>query len=124
MNLLAEGTNIQDIAQYEVNFDEFDKGELRVYLNHDLTEQDVLTIQTLIENEGVHLTEPISQDARILVIRFEKRIAPLLIIVGALGTIGTAIAAWQLTTLVKAMPWYVWVGGVGVVGLIAYKLLR
>lgn len=118
MVLVAEGQNIESLSGFEGIFNEGDKGEVRIYLSNELTMAEIQKLQDDIVAKGVVLSEPIVQDMRIVVIKFEKRIAPLLIIAAA---IGVAIIGWQLFKAISAIPWWTWlVGG----GTVLYLLTR
>ena len=95
--LLATGTDIQDLALYEYAFAEGEKGELRVQLSDPLFLEEIQALQDDILSQGVVLTCPIKQQGDILTIRFQKAIAPLIIIALAISALGVGfIIVWQL----------------------------
>ena len=122
MKVVAEGTQLKDITENEALFSEHDMGELRLYMTEKLSDENLSKIEDDIIKSGVILTEPITQEAHILSIHFQKAIAPLLIIVGVIGAIGVGVAGWQLLKL-ENIPWWVWVGG-GLMGLMLLIELR
>ena len=104
MKLVAEqlGNNITSIAVHESAFAEGDKGELAVYLSRPLTQDDIFSLEQNILSQGVVLTEPIAQDSGILVIKFQKAMAPLLIIgiaVAAVAISVSGVLGWQIFKL-------------------------
>ena len=120
MKLVAESLsgNLDTLASYEP-FNEGDTGELRVYLEKTLSQEEIVKLETKICNQGAILTEPLVQDARILVIKFKKAIAPLPIIAGVLA--GIAVLGWQLFSETTPIPLWAWVLGGFVIG---YTVLR
>ena len=117
MELIAQALNsdLSKIASLESKFAEGDTGELRVYVSQPLSDSDLERIQQELVSKGVVLTEPIFQESRILVIRFKKEIAPLLIIgavVAAVAAVASGIVGWQIFKLNLGVPWYIWaIGG-------------
>ena len=65
------------------------------------------------------MTAPIVQDARVVSIKFQKAIAPLLIIAGAVIAIVGGLLGWQIFQYSKlGVPIWVWaVAGLGLVYL-------
>ena len=117
--------NISSLPDYEPYFGEGDTGELRLYLEHSLYQEEIEQLEQEILNQGVILTESITQDARILVIKFQKAIAPLMIIaivVGGFAVVIGGLLGWQIFRSVSmGVPLWVWlVGG----GALLYLLLR
>jgi len=123
MNLIAEGTDISELEKQEPRFAEGEKGELRFYIEKSLTKEQLNQLEQDILAQGVYLTEPIKQDARIIFINFEKRIAPLIIIGGAIIAAigGAAFLGWQLSKAPLGIPWWLWVVGGGA---LLYLLFR
>ena len=121
MRLVGENisNDLSTLPKYEAYFGEGDVGELRLYVSQPI---DIEQLENELCNKGVYLTEPIVQDARIVVIKFKKMIAPLLIIAGAIAAIGVAVLGWQVFTTVKAgVPLWCWfIGG----GALLYLMLR
>ena len=116
MELIGESlsNNLSNLSSYEVYFKEGDTGELRVYLERSLYQDEMDCIQTEILSQGVILIAPVTQDARILVIKFRKTIAPLLIIGGAIAAIVIGTIGWQLLrTETAGIPLWTWITGVG-----------
>lgn len=113
--------SLDEVPQYESSYKEGDIGELRVYLQDNLTEEQVRLIEHEIIDQGVILIAPITQDSRILIIHFRKAIAPLIIIVGAISAIGTGILGWQMWKGTKyGIP--IWAWGVLAGGILVYLL--
>ncbi len=116
-------SDLTDLSQYETQYSEGDTGEVRVYLDRQLTDEALRSIENNIRSQGVVLTGPVTQDVRVLVIPFKKAIAPLAIIaivVGAVALVGSTILGWQIFKSVKAgVPLWVWgVGGAALLYLI------
>jgi len=123
-NLVAEhlGDDLSLLPDYEVNFGEGDRGEIRLYLAEPLTQEQVDSIETELCSQGVVLTGPVVQDARVLSIKFEKRIAPLLIIGGVVAAVVAGLLGWQIfKTTQMGVPWWLWAVGIG---SILYLLFR
>ena len=122
--LVAESltSNLDSLSSYETYFKEGDTGELRIYLNRTLTSSELQWIQDKIIEQGVVLTEPVSQVARIVYVKFEKRIAPLLIIGGAVAAVFAGITGWQVFKFTEAgIPlWIILLGG----GALLYILFK
>ena len=123
MKLIGEdiGHELDSLPKYEGYYKEGDIGELRLYVAETLSEDILGNLEHNIRSQGVVLTAPIIQEARIIVIKFQKAIAPLLIIAGAVGIVVVGIIGWQLWKEPLGIPWWVWIiGG----GALAYLLLR
>ena len=124
LKLIGESLSgdLNTLSGYESYFNEGDTGELRLYLNNELSQERIDTLEREICNQGVMLTAPIIQDARILVIKFQKAIAPLLIIGGAIVVIIGSVIGWQVFRSTQlGVPIWVWIlGGV----TIGYIILR
>jgi len=111
-NLIAEGTELDQIGNYESYFNEYDRGEVRFYTEYELTPEQVAQLEEDIRSQGVYLTAPIIQDSRIVYIQFEKRIAPLLIIGGIVAAIIGSILGWQIfQTTQMGVPLWAWLVG-------------
>ena len=110
INLVAEGlSNNISLDRYETLYREGDTGELRAYLERPLYQEEIEDLQSSITGQGVTLTAPVEQDARILMIKFRKAVAPLLII-GLAVTAIVAIVGWQLfKSVTPGIPLWVWV---------------
>lgn len=107
--------NIESLPSYEVQFAEGDTGELRLYLQRPLYQEEIDQLEQQILSQGVLLTEPISQDARVLVIKFRKAIAPLAIIATSVGLITSILIGWQIfKESGSSIPTWIWVicGGI------------
>ena len=127
MELVGERIgNLSNLSDYEVYFGEGDNGELRVYLQRPLYQDEIDKLENEICSQGVVLTAPITQDARILVIKFQKAIAPLLIIGGAIAAIVAGVTGWQIfRTTQMGVPLWVWgVGGIALLYLLFRKPAR
>ena len=122
MEVVAEnlGSNLSTLSDYETYYREGDKGEIRFYLDRNISE--IEQLEACIVSQGVILTEPIKQVARVVIIKFEKRIAPLLIIGGAIAAIAASLLGWQIFKATQwGIPlWVILIGG----GALAYLLLR
>ena len=124
--IIAEklGSDISSLPDYESYYNEGDTGELVVYLQKSLNYEEMEQLETEICGQGAVLTTPIQQDARMLVIRFKKAIAPLAIIVGALAVVAVMIIGWQLFKAVSAIPTWAWILG-GLAGTYCiFRLVR
>ena len=120
--LIAEnlGQDLSSLSNYEVYFNEGTRGEVRLYTTETLPQETIERLENEIINQGVILTEPIIHIGRVIVISFEKRIAPLLIIGGIAVAIIGGILGWQLFMETRlGIP--VWAWGVG--GIILFYLL-
>jgi len=115
LKLIGEnlGQDLSTLSQYEAYFNEGDTGELRVYLDRQLSQDEINQLEYELCSQEVVLTEPIAQDARILVIKFQKAIAPLLIIGGAIVAIVGVVLGWQIFKLTQwGIPlWTILIGG-------------
>lgn len=122
MKVVAEGLEVNKIAEYESLYGEGEKGELRLYVDRQLSENEIASLETQICNQGVTLVEPISQEAHILFVRFQKLLVPLAIIVAAIAAIGVGVAGWQLLKEpLFGVPWWVWMIGAGVLTYMIVK---
>jgi len=124
MKLIAEQLNgdLSSIANSESRFAEHDTGEVRIYLENNASQSTIDELQGMILSQGVVLTGPIVQDANMIIIPFQKAIAPLLIIGGAIAAIIVGITGWQIFKMTTAgIPlWAIIVGG----GALAYLLFN
>ena len=124
MELIGEhlGEDLSTLGSYETYFGEGDKGEVRFYLSEPLTDSQIEEIESELCRQEVVLTGPIVQDAKIVYIKFQKAIAPLIIIAAIVGAIGTGLVGWQIFSTAKlGVPVWAWViGG----GALLYLLLR
>ena len=109
---------IDGLSKYEYRFREGDTGELRLYVKQSLSQEDIERLESEIRSQGVVLTAPIVQDARVIVIKFQKAIAPLLIIAGVVGTVVVGLIGWQLFKDGLGLPLWAWIAG-GVVAIYA-----
>ena len=124
MNVIAEGQG-QELAtldRYEYLFAEGQKGELRLYLSEGISMDTISELEQVILSQGVVLTEPIRQDARVVVIKFQKAIAPLIIIgLAVAAIIGAGLLGWQLFTALGKIPWWAWAVGIFGVGFLMLR---
>ena len=107
-------TDITELVGIEQVFNEGDTGEMRVFVDGYLRDEEIAFLQYKIQSQGVVLTEPIFQDSGMVVIRFRKQIAPLLIIGGAVVAIIGSLLGWQIyRTTVAGVSLWVWaiIGG-------------
>ena len=120
MKLIAEGTQLSEVIPLESEFAEGNKGEIRLYLDREMSDSELVALETSLLEQGVVLTDVVKQDARIVLISFQKAIAPL-IIIGGIAIAG--LLGWQLYKQVTEidMTTMLLVGGGG---LAAYLLLR
>ena len=125
MELIAEslGNNLSNLSDYENKFSEGALGELRIYLDRPLYQNEIDQIEYDIRSQGVILTAPIVQDARVLVIKFKKAIAPLAIIaiaVGGILAVGAGLLGWQIWKSTQlGVPLWAWlIGGAALVYLL------
>lgn len=106
---------LDEVPQYESSFNEGDTGELHIYLQNNISQEQLLTLQHDILATGVVLTREITQDARIIIIPFKKAMPALLAIASAVSTISGFIIGYQLLKEVKmGLPLWGWavIGGV------------
>ena len=114
MKLIAEnlGEDLSTLENYEVYYNEGDRGEARLYVSESLTEEQLQLIEGEILSQGVVLTEPIYQVARCVHINFEKRLAPLAIIaivVGGIVVVVGGLLGWQIFKSTQlGVPLWVW----------------
>jgi hypothetical protein len=124
MELVAENltSDIGSISTYESKYNEGDTGELRVYVSQPLSEYQVQEIEKNILSQGVVLTSPVQYGNGMLIVNFQKAIAPLLIIGGIIAAIVAGVVGWQIfKTTQMGVPIWVWcIGGVAIL----YLLLR
>lgn len=124
MKLIGENlsSGLSSLPGYEAYYKEGDIGELRLYVSQPLSDETIEQLESEIISKGVYLTEPIAQDARVVIIKFKKTIAPLLIIAGAIAAIGVGLLGWQIFKLTAlGVPIWAWiVGG----GALLYLVLR
>lgn len=112
--LIAQGEDLSTIGSVEQFFNENDYGEMRVYVDHTISEQEIVDIEQSILSQEVVLTTPIIQDSNILIIKFQKKIAPLIIIAGVLVAAVGGILGWQVFQATKyGIPVWAW----GLLGL-------
>ena len=122
MRLVAEslGPDMTSLDKYESYYGEGSKGELRVYMNRELTQNEMSYVGDEIIRQGV--CGSISQGARILFVSFEKRVAPLLIIATIIGATISGILGWQLFKEVGVPAWAWMVGGCALAYLISRRM--
>ncbi len=121
--------NTTDITVLENKFITGDVGELRLYLSQDMTDDELKSLEDNIKSKGGILTEPIKEDARTLVIKFQKASDPLVLITDTLSSLGINFSAWQLiksgtNSTVSSIPTWLWVAGGLSLLLIWYLALR
>lgn len=109
-------TALPELEQY---FNEFDSGVLYIYTGNELTDSQIYQIEQNILSQEVRLLEPVGYDSGVLVIKFQKAIAPLLIITLAIGGVVAAVTGWQIFKSTQlGVPLWVWaVGGLGLLYL-------
>jgi len=131
VELVAENLDgtMNGLVEAGAHFAEYDTGEVYIYRQNELNESQLQDLQDQLLAEGVVLTEPIAQDARMIVIKFRVEMLPfaaIAAIVAAVGgLIGFTVFKDKVVTFLKApfgVPWWVWaVGAVGV-GIAVYKI--
>lgn len=108
--VIAEGTDVTSLTSlqdYESEFEEGQKGELRLFTNGIVPDWAIGTLQTGLKTAGVELWDDVKQDSRMIYIRFRKAIPPLAIIAIALAAVIVligAVLAWQLYKITEASP--------------------
>ena len=125
MELVAEGSDIQSLADYEPLFQEGEKGHVQIYLDRELSELEVGQLAKELVERGVVLTRPIIYESRMLSIGFEKRTLPLVpIAIAVIGVLGTGFLGWQLFKpswgAPLGIPMGVWAVGAALLGLLVY----
>ena len=124
MKIIKEnlGSNISALPDYETYFQEDDKGELRLYLDNPLNQDELNQLEHELRSAEVTLTVPITQDARMILIRFQKTISPLTTIATAVsGIVGTGLLGWQLSKEPLGVPWWIWVAAGGAVLYLIFR---
>ena len=125
MLVVAEGLTLAELGSYEPLLAEGQQGEVRIYLDRILVLSEIQQIEDEILAQGVVLTDHIQSADGILVIPFQKMLAPLLIVglvVSGILAVGTAIFGWQLLTNVQGIPIWIWmVGGAALLYLLFAK---
>ncbi len=126
MVLIAEqlGNSVEALPELEGNYKELDTGELRLYMGQALSDQVLQQVEDDLLKKGVVLTDHVLQDGGVVVIRFQKALAPLAIIaivVGGIFVIGAALLGWQIFKSIQlGVPLWVWIAGGA---LVLYLLL-
>jgi hypothetical protein len=124
MELVAENvtSNISELAIHEDLFNEFDRGEVRIFVSEPMSAAQITALENAILAEGAFLTAPIVQEANMIIIKAEKRIGFLMVISLVAGAVIVGMVGYQIY---KASTWgipgWVWLVGAGVVG---YLFLR
>ena len=109
--LVASGTDaasLKSVPNYEDQFQELAKGQLRLYCSASVAESALNNFDTSVQNSGVVLTSPTTQGSNnIVAVSFQKAQAPLALILeallGLLALIVALITAWQLFKLVTSL---------------------
>jgi hypothetical protein len=121
VQVIGSGSGLipEEIAAYEPAFNELDKGELHLYVDRKISQAEIDKLEDEITSKEVFLTGPIHQVGNELIIPFQKRIAPLLIIGIAAVVIVGAVLGWGIFKTTQAgVPLWVWlVGGAALVYL-------
>ena len=128
---VSEGSTLTQITNYQEQFEEGEKGELRLFLRVSAPEWAISSLQDELGNRGVELWDEVRQAARTVYIRFTKRSPVLAWVVAALIAIGLAIliiVGWQLFrvgTMLGVPKWALWIGiGVGALALVKALVSR
>lgn len=125
MELVAEGTELNKLAEAESLFAEGDKGELRLYLDRKVSEDILYEFESSLCNQGVILTEPIRQEAHIVFIKFKKATEPLTIIAATIIATGvSSVIGWQLEKEPLGIPWWGWAIGAVSLGVLLFTFRR
>ena len=131
--LVAEGYTIEELENNNDLVQPGESAEIRVFFDHDLSPDEIESIEIELLDRGVSLMGPITYGSRTMVIPFENGqvpgsgigllpLVPIVAIAGALGI--TSIVGWQIfkddvTDMLKAplgIPIWVWaIGGAGIV---------
>lgn len=122
MKLIAE--NMTDDLSSMPNYESVvgNKGEIRLYYDQNLTEEQLNDLQYQLTSQGVKLTSDVRQESGIVVIPFEKvegisALPVLVIIAGIAALVGGSLLGWQIFQSTQfGVPLWVW--GVGALGLI------
>ena len=127
MILIAEhlGSEVTNLGSQEYKFNEGDRGEVNLFMTEPISSEMLIQLEDYIIGQGVTLTAPIAQDAGMISIQFEKRLAPLAIIalgILAVGVVGAGILGWQILKAVSEIPTFVWaIGGMLLVYWMFFK---
>ena len=120
MKVVAEGTSLAELITAEKLFAEGESGEMRLYIDRMLPEYQLAEIEREITSRGVVLTAPIAQEGSILSVKFQKAIAPLLIIAAAVAAFA-ALIGWQIFKEHWGIPWWIWLAGGGAVLYLMFR---
>ena len=130
LEVIAEGTSqsLQSLANNPAT-----SGELHIITSGVILDDVLAKMQSDITAQGVKLTAPITQDAGVVVIKFDQGasitpsigfLIPLAIITASIVTLGGVITGWQVVRKVEAVPKLVWVGLGSVLFLLILMELR
>ena len=115
MEVLAEGFNFSDFPTDTTILREGEEGEIRVYLSEQLSRDELRVIQDELLRQGVVLTSSVYVVSNVLVIPFRKEFDPLGTIKTVLDFITTPFQiAWQIIKTTSSIPWWAWIGGIGI----------
>lgn len=121
---VAEGVELSTLGLYENEFEEYETGEVKLYIDPPLSEVDIDRLEYELYTQGVTLIAPIRQGGGVVSIMFQKRLAPLVIIAMVAGGIFSVIAGflgWQLSKAPLGIPWWVWLIGAGAVAYLLFQ---
>ena len=121
MNLIAEGGTLEELSSLDSLYGEGETGKVRIYMDRNLSDIELVGLETQLVEKGVTLTEPIRQDARILEINFQRTSLPLLIIAGVVGTVIVGVIGWQVFSAIGEIPWWAWAVGIFGVGFLMLR---
>ena len=113
VELIAQGSSLEELLS--VNLPEGQTGELRLYLDEQLSEGQLQALQDNLLSQGLILLAPLVQISRIVSIKFRKEVDPMLIIVSSFSQVAVGILGWQLLGM-PTTPTWVWLGA-GLAGL-------
>jgi len=105
-------------------FKEFDRGEVRAYFDHVLSETEVAYAEEQLLAQGVVLTESVYARGSTLYIPFEVRFFPLLAIAGVLGAGFFGWLAWDVWQETKQRFTLAMVLGAGIAVVAVVVLLK
>jgi predicted tellurium resistance membrane protein TerC len=119
--LLARSNDVNELAGIEQYLAETQRGQVVFNIDRILTQGEIMAIEDTIVSRGVTLTAPVIQSGNQLIVSFEKRIPPLVIIGGVVVAVVGGVLGWTVyQTVVAGVPLWVWVlGGAAVLYLVA-----
>jgi len=107
LELVAQGTNINEAKEAERYLPEGSDAELRLYLSDSAPGWSIWTLENSLKAVGVPLRGPVEQTANVISIKWRKGFAwlPLIVIaLVAIGIIASLLISWQLLKVVGGSP--------------------